>query len=60
MNKSVVFKVYLEPLEIELHDQVGDRGTAKVEALKMIQNGEIEIDEVDFWEERDCECGCND
>jgi len=60
MNKSVVFKVYLEPLEIELHDQVGDRGTAKDEALKMIQNGEIEIDEVDFWEERDCECGCND
>ena len=60
MNKSVVFKVYLEPLEIEFHDQVGDRGSAIDEALKMIQNGEIEIDEVDFWEERDCECGSND
>ena len=60
MNKSIVFKVYLEPLEIELHDQVGDRGTAQDEALRMIKNGEIEIDEVNFWEERDCECGCND
>ena len=60
MNKSIVYKVYFEPLEIELHDQIGDSGTARDEALRMIKNGEIEIDEVDFWEERDCECGCNE
>ena len=60
MNKSIVYTVYLTALEIEFHDQVGDEGTAKDEALRMIQNGEVEIDEVDFCEERDCECGCND
>ena len=60
MNKSIVYKVYFEPLEIELHDQIGDSGTARDEALRMIKNGEVEIDDDDFCEERDCECGCND
>ena len=59
MNKSIVFKVYLEPIEVELHNEVGDERTARDEALRMIKNGEVEIDEVDFLEERDCECGCN-
>ena len=59
INKSIVFTVYLTALEIELHDEIGDEGTAKAEALRMIKNGEVEIDDVDFCEERDCECGCN-
>jgi hypothetical protein len=60
MYKSIVFSVFLSPLEIELHNEVGDERTARDEALRMIKNGEVEIDDVDFCEERDCECGCND
>ena len=63
MNKALVFTVYISPLEIALHyddENEADKGIASDEALRMIKNGEIEIDAVDFWEERDCECGCND
>ena len=36
MNKSIVFKVYLEPIEVELHNEVGDERTARDEALSKI------------------------
>ena len=54
MNKALVFIVYISPLEIALHyddENEADRGIAKDEALRMIKNGEVEIDEVDFLEE---------
>ena len=58
MNKAYVYKVIINPIMVEIHEV--DNHLAIEEAQRKIKDGEIEIEEAEYSDEKVCECGCNE